>query len=272
MKTWFYILLLCLSAWACPAQTGLRSPTFLAGTMPLVSAGPTYDSRTNGAVAHWWFDETSGNVLDHWGDNQLTNSNAATIVAGAVTNCTVLVSNSLQGWWINDNTEINRSGKTWMLNMLVKVYTTNINQRIAGQYLPSDPNRFWSLNIASDQRFSFVLSTNGGALNLKTLNTVARINTNVWYLVTVGQDGVKNEQFLGYNGTTWITNTGVVINSAGGTSKLWFGRLESNPGSPYFEGSIDEVLLSDSLLTQGQCGILYSNAVYNSKGFFAPWP
>ncbi len=210
-----------------------------------VAAAATTASASNGLLAYWRFDETSGtNATDSVGGHNLTFSTAPTWAAGKLNNgATFASSNKATATWGLLQGAAPRTLSAWVKTTTAGSYTKVLG---FGNYTSGSVNAFdLCLNAG----------TAGLCSNSTTYNVLptANYSDGNWHLLTATYDGATARTYFdgvlsGSLAATWAT-TSTVIQASGDPAY----------SSGEYTGGIDEAGVWNRALSAAEIATLFSN-------------
>jgi hypothetical protein len=225
-----------------PSASPSPSPSPSASASPSPSPSPS-PIPTNGLVAHWKFDETSGTTIADSSANNLTGS-----VLGAPTRGPGAVGNAFNFDGVDDAVDLGNPAKlqiTGAMSISVWVYIKSFT--VAGRIISKQggaSNRGWSLGIETSGVAAFQV-----AVDASTLVSVSTdlLPTNQWiHLTGVYAPGTALRIFV--DGSLARANTtGIPAAQYDSSLEVNIGRRPTN--SLYFDGRIDALRVYSRVLT-----------------------
>lgn len=228
---------------------------------------------TDGLVAYWKFNESSGDATDSTGnDNTLTNNNSAVYVPGKISNAIDLEASSSQFMSISNGDQTGLDLSTdFSFNFWVNPESTQGTSGFRGIISK------WSLDQLA---YNCMTYNDGGTLKLyldwkgpgestETLFecTPGFSNSN-WSMVTVVADiSVPSVEF--YIDGSPVTSTGLQTDatSINNTAAPFNIGFSTNDAGSYWDGIIDEVGVWTRMLNSGEVTELYNGGDGNTYPF-----
>lgn len=218
---------------------------------------------TDNFLAFWELEEASGTRADATGrGNSLTATNSPANVSGKVGNAVQMNGGTFTALSRADNADLS-GGDTdftvggWMYldsltNMvLASKYNTSGNQR---EYL-----LFYNQSDhATNNRFSWIVSSNGSAITTLDANNFGAASASTWYFVVAWHDSVNNQIGISVNNGT--PNTSAYSSGVfDGTASFEIGRLLFGTTSIYgATARIDQVFFVRKVLTSTEITQMYN--------------
>ena len=208
-------------------------------------------------IAWWSLDEESGNAIDAWGANDLTDTNTVLFATGKVSNARDFELANVEYFTLADNTDLSTGDIDFTFGCWVNMESQAADMQIMAKWTTGGNQREYRiLYQQSTNRLRVAVSADGiaasGSLNADTFGAVA---TGTWYFVVAWHDSVNNLLGISVNGTSDTTayTTGVF----NGTSVFDIGAFGA--GTQPFDGLIDEAFLYKKVLTADQREWLYNS-------------
>jgi len=234
LKPLLLVLALCL------AQVSLLS----------FEAEGTSASPDPGCVAHWRFDEGSGNIAH----DETANNNDGTIYGATWVYWVSGKALSFDG--INDyvevphNSSLNFDVFTWAA--WIKVDDMSASRPIIGEKWDSGTWPHWFVTVESTSKLSFLTMTSSRLVRLFG-DTVLSAGT--WYHVAGTYDGSKMKIYVnGVEDENSASQSGTLIKA---DRPLGFGRSFESGFDSFFDGLMDEVRIYNRALSSDEIEALY---------------
>ncbi len=206
---------------------------------------------TTSLVSVWELDEASGNAVDAFGSNTLTENNTVPATTGKINGARDF-NGSNDFFDITDNASLSTGDIDFSITAWVKIDSTGSAQFIVSKYNVTGSQREYTLSYSTTANaFMFTVSATGSS----TTSSAAwgsTPTTGVWYFIACGHSAAANEVWLSVDGGTPVTaahSTGVLD----GTSAFCLGQ---RPSADLFNGTLDQVtfwkrdIRSDSTIPQ----------------------
>ena len=181
------------------------------------------NSLMSGLVAHWKLNETSGNRVDSYSNNDLTPTNTPGFDTGIIGNGVSFVSASNQVLSVSDNKQINLGGTDFSISLWVKynALTNNSAQDYLGILSKGSGGAAYCISMQYRIASGFMQAqlNNGVTTGNFAASTFGAFTTGVWYnviftynntskAVTISVNGTEN----GYTSATTPTDVSYALN------------------------------------------------------------
>lgn len=226
-------------------------------------------------ISAWLFNETDGNAIDSFGNNNLTSSlSAPTSTSGT---SRLFTPASSQYFTHIDNNDLSLGGDI-DFEFAIRVYRTGNSNGFPTVFSKDDVggNREYSLyfNVASNF-WTFECNNGGGIVNA---NNADGTTLNTWYTIFVGRNATTDKIFIqvdnGFRSENDCTSTldGSAIFTVGahaqGTTHYWEGNIDSiyfwKGGRP--DSNIENIIMSGGGLINSTKGI-FPKQFFSQKYF-----
>jgi len=219
-----------------------------------VGVKPSYDY-----LEAWWsLDELSGNALDAFGANNLTET-GGTIESeeGVVNGARKIALADTEYFSIADNPALSMGDIDFTIGGLVNLASLATEMGIIGKYNYSTSNREYLLEYSTaTSRFVFIVSSDGTATATVVANNFGAPSDSVWHFVLCWHDSVNNTINIQVNNglVDSVAHSAGVLN---GASALNLGAFN---GGFFLDGSMDETLVAKQVFTAEERTWLYNNS------------
>lgn len=207
-------------------------------------------------TARWSFDETSGNPVDTIASITLTDTNTVGTAAGKLGNARDFESGSSQYFICSDHANLSMGDIDFTILVWVNAESFGTDRTIISKSAGSGIE--YDLQYqSSSQRFMFRVSTSGFAsYDFIEANNFGAPSTGTWYFIVCWHDSVANTINIQVNNGTADSKaySGGSYNS---TNDFTIGATYS--GSQFWDGLIDEPVISKSVLTAGERTTLWNS-------------
>ncbi|MBN2590034.1 MAG: protein kinase [Sedimentisphaerales bacterium] len=217
-------------------------------TVKTVSQPNQGDIITDGLVAYYKLDGTSGNVLDSKGVNTGTNHGAIRGKKGIIKNCF-----EFKGGMIDCGNSRNINTPQISVSVLFKTSINNDYQILMGKF----SNRSgvgWSIKLRNNGKIWFLIGN--VQVSNEHLESTVKYSTNKWHHLVITYDSNKLATIYLDNiksGSGTLTKT---INAP--SVNLQLGNDESTV-IEHYEGFMDEVKIWDRALSNSEVSLLYNS-------------
>ncbi len=207
---------------------------------------------TRNLISHWRLNEASGNALDSWGANTLTDNATVTATTGPNFNIPAarqFTAANTEFFNVGTNASLEMvAGNRMAITAWVYLDSNSSQITIAGKWNAVGNQRGYLLDyLSSGTRFRFIVSPDGTTNGNVTANAIGNPATGVWYFLAGWYDGVN--LYASANGTfpTATPYTGDVFTN---TADFKIGAI--NASSNYWDGRIASVSLWKRALNYGE--------------------
>lgn len=238
-------------------EYGTLTPEDCASIMQEAFEGMTFDEGLRRGLLAWYdLDDTSGSRADSLGANNLTDNNTVPSTTGKIGNAASFT--RADGDYLShvDNALFSRGNTDFTYVCWVALRNKTTTQRIAGKFntVGNQRETLLQYNQTTD-RFNFVLSNDGTAVNTIAANNFGSPAINTLYMLAGWHDSVNDELCLSVNaGNPNRTphTTGVFDSSAPFTI--------SNPSNG-LDGSVDLFGIWSRVLSRDEISDLYNSGL-----------
>jgi hypothetical protein len=196
-------------------------------------------------ISHWSLGEVSGTRVDNVvaSANDLTDINTVTQAVGKIGNAAQFTAANFEALGHADNASLSTGDIDFTISAWVYLDTIH-NGAILTKYQISGNQREYLLfynnnDHAPNNRFSFVVSSNGTAITTIDATTFGAASTATWYFVVAWHDAVNNQIGISVND---VANTAAYSSGVfDSTAPFRIGELLNGASQIYpFNGRIDE--------------------------------
>jgi hypothetical protein len=170
---------------------------------------------------------------------------------------------------INSSTSLQLLGD-YAVSFWFKTNALSGTQRLVNKDNANDFSGGWGFSLYSDGTFNW--SHNDGSNNQNWTINAGTISANTWYNICAVYSDSNNLRTFYLNGSsvgTIATNTNV----AASTDNLFFGTYgASSPAGQYFNGSLDQVRIFNSVLPQAAVTALYNETTTTAQYDYVSYP
>jgi hypothetical protein len=217
-------------------------------------------------VSVWALDESSGNALDSFGTNTLTETSGTIDAAtGKLSGARDFELGDTEYFTIADNASLSTGDIDWTFAVWVNMESLPAAATIA---VKGNGSGFeWILDYVGGGTTRFRLRVFAAA-GFGTNGTVQADNfgapsTGTWYLITCGHDSVNNLVFIAVNAGT--RNTSSYSSGSYDSTGAFF--LGNDPFNAYYDGLLDEAIFWKRVITTTEATQLYNAGA----GLAYPW-
>ncbi len=216
--------------------------------------------KTNGLISYWKMDEASGTRFDQISGNNLTDNASVGQVPGKQYQAASFTTASSQYLSIASNASLQTGNIDYTLIFWVNLkdksstyaLVTKYDTGLAGQ------NEFYTDYASSNDRFRFIVTSDGTAQVALSANNFGSPTVGIWYLVIASHDASAATMSISINAGT--PNTASISSAFAGTAAFEIGRAGSTL-QRYANANIDEVSLWKRLLTSSEQLAIYNNGI-----------
>lgn len=209
-------------------------------------------------VSYWKMDDVSGNALDSYGSNNLTDTNTVGTGTGIIHSARDFEQGSSEYFTIASNSTLQTGDIDFTWSAWVKMESNGDNMTIlAKSDAFSDAREYFLGYVQSANRFQFFVSQDGtGFGGSVSADTFGAPSTGVWYHIVAWHDATNNQLGIAVNaGTADTASYSSGVNSD--TSAFQIGSREDDL-TPKWDGLIDEVGFWKRVLTSDERTSLYN--------------
>lgn len=246
---------ICILLAAVTAATAAISPLRIPGVMlPDATAAASGNDLLNGLIAHWRFDEASGDRVDAHSTNDLPQFNTITNTSSAIiTNAADLVKANSEYLFID------ASGHDWAFStnqaftVSFWIYwddTTSFTSPVDYGTSTATLNFRWRVNSS---QFQLMVKDSTGSQ--QTLDGPSGISTATWYYVVLWHDPDEDEIGMRVDSTDYSQAHTDGTDGHSGTQGIRFGYLQN---TAYFDGRFDSASFWDRVLTSAERDLIYN--------------
>jgi len=205
--------------------------------------------KTN-LISHWKCDETSGDLLDGHGSNNLTDTNTVTGAAGKVGTARQFTAANSEYFTINDNASLSTGDIDFTIAMWIYLDSTTGDRRFFSKTdnTDSEYNLFYR---NSTDRIQFDINSGSIAVAGDTLGSPADAT---WYFVVAWHDSVADTVNIQINNGTVDSAATANVGPSDTAFALQIGRL----GTAYMDGRLDEIAFWKRTLSAAERTQLYN--------------
>ena len=219
-------------------------------------------------IAWWSLDEASGDAIDAWRANDLTETGGTIASAtGIVGNARNFELGDTEWFSITDNTDLSMGDIAFTIGCWVKLESQTANMAIMAKFLTTGNQREYRLSyVTATDDFSFNVSVDGTATGESTALSDFDVLNDTWYFLIAYHDPTANTIGISVNAGTAVTDahtTGVFD----GTAPFTIGALPFP--EQYFDGLIDEAFVYKRILTQDEIDWLYNSGAGRAQSELA---
>lgn len=215
---------------------------------------------TTDLIAWWGLDEESGTRVDKHGSNDLADNNTVGFATGKQNNAAQFVHDNAEYLSIADNTDLSMGDIDFAI--AVWVYpdshpTSGAGYGLVTKDAAGNGDREWSLQMTSNERYRFGVSSDGTAFTPVDATSYGTIQDGTWVFIVIQHDSVNDQITIRVNHGTVDSKA----HSAGvydGTTAFNLGRF-SLTGTTEHDGRLDEVAVWKRLLTEAEQKWLYND-------------
>ncbi len=221
---------------------------------------------TDSLVSHWAMNEASGNALDSFGSNTLTETSGTIDSAvGKVGNCRDFEAGDTEYFELADNASLSTGDIDFTFACWINFESIATFPVIFSKSVNSGNQREYMLFCDTGvNRLIFRVSSNGTATTDRQATTLGAPTTATWYFVVCWHDSVNNTLNIQVNNGT-ADSTSYSSGVFDSTAPFQIGA-QSSVGI-YFDGLIDEVSFWKRVLTAPERTTLYNSGA----GLAYPW-
>jgi len=226
---------------------------------------------TDNLVSVWELKEASGNALDSFGSNTLTETSGTIAAAsGKILGARDFEANDTEWFAAGSNTILRPGDADFTISAWVNVESLTTGRSIAGKYLTTGDQREYRLHAGSNgfrNTLRFSVSA-AGTSTITTQDWSGTATTATWYFVVAWHDAANNQIGISVNNgsaETTAHSTGVFQ----GTGTFAIGAEDGSGGNAPYDGLIEQVAFWNRVLTSGERTTLYNSGAglaYSSWG------
>ncbi|MBI3319454.1 MAG: LamG domain-containing protein [Candidatus Omnitrophica bacterium] len=226
----------------------------------------TAGTLTNGLIAYWKLDESSGTRADSKGTNTLTDHNTVAQTTGKVGNAAQLTAANSHYLSHASNTDLQLGNIDWTMCAWFYVNSLGTNTELLSKRNAATATNEYELRINSSNHAA-IFQYNGGSGIVRAVGAGETFSTGTWYFVVAWHDATAHTLSIQVNnGAVSSDNT---AGTPGTTTQPFLIGAQSEP-SNFFDGRIDEVGLWKKVLTAQERADLYNGGQGNT--YTAPTP
>lgn len=186
-----------------------------------------------GLQAFWKLDEASGTRVDQWGDNDLTDNNTVTQVAGKIGNAAQFTAANSEYLSIVDNASLSMGDFDFSIARWVYLDSLGVSRAVVSKW--AGVSSEYVVQTTTANQLQFAVSNNGTAFT-DIINTSVTFSASTWYFFVAWHDATGNTINLSINNGTAASaahTTGVFNGSspvqvgAVATAAFWNGRIDA---------------------------------------------
>lgn len=219
-------------------------------------------------VSYWKLDEASGNAIDSYGSNTLTDHNAVGSATGKINTARDFEETSSQYLSITSNATLQMGDIDFTIAFWVKFESLGAYRMLLSKWSDSPDSREYMVYYdVSRTCVTAIISADGAALTFVDSNVA--ISTATWYFVVAGYDATGDALNININAGT----TQSAAHSGGafvGTNAFMLGAYSSG-GVPalFHDGLIDEPMIWKRALSGAEIANLYNSGNGQANPFAA---
>lgn len=225
----------------------------------------TNNTLLTSLVGYWKLDEASGDALDSYGANTLTDVNTVASGAGKQGTSRDFEDGNSETLSITDNAALSMGDIDFSIAGWVNLESEPVNTMgILGKWNSGGNNREYYIEYAGSavDRFRLFVSGDGTASTQVTANNFGAVTTGTWYFVHAYHDSANNLIGISVNNGTADTAS----HSTGcfdGNSTFYLGSI-NNGALSFFDGLLDEWGVWKKLLSAQEVTDLYNGGNGNT--------
>lgn len=205
-------------------------------------------SLATSLISFWKLDEASGNALDSWGTNELTETSGTIAAAtGKIDGGRAFEAGDTEYFTIVDNADLSTGDIDFTFAAWIYLESISSFPLIAGKWSATTGDQEWIMYIdtGSSNRLVFgVLEASATVM----ATTFGSLSTGVWYHVVCWHDSVNNQIGVSVNGSANTASHSSGTHSGAGNFYLGGYPVTSN----YHDGLIDEAVFWKRVLTSNE--------------------
>jgi hypothetical protein len=220
----------------------------------LFSALPVYGSLTDGLVAYWNFDETSGETaIDSAGTNNGTLYGDATRVSGILNGGLRFSGNGYVN--VPSSSSLNINGNAITISVWYKPSTSNVftnsNSQMVCKWYDGESSYSLGYSSGSNQIWLAIDATN----NANAYSSISVDIVNQWYHIVGVYDGTQQIVYVDKIAGTPVANSGNIDITS---RSLRISGYSSGSGYSPLNGTIDDVRIYNRALSADEVAQLYA--------------
>lgn len=206
-------------------------------------------------TAHWSFNETSGNPVDTIASIALTDTNTVGTAAGKLGNARDFEASSSEYFICSDHANLSMGDIDFTILIWVNAESFGADRVIVSKSAPSgiEYDLYYQ---AGAQRFVFRVGTSGFAsYDFIEANNLGTPSAGTWYFIVAWHDATAN-------------TINIQVNNGTADSKSYSGGSYNSgndftvgadySGASHWDGLLDELIISKSVLTAGEKTTIYN--------------
>lgn len=217
---------------------------------------------TDNLISYWKLDEVSGNALDAFGSNTLTDTNTVGAGTGKINGARDFEETSSQYFRKASNASLQTGDIDFTFTFWVNFESLTLIRRLVSKFGNSAAVNEHAVSYDNvSNRFQFALQENGGAVKSVTANNFGAPSTATWYFVAAWYDHTNDTLNISVNNGTADQTTSVggpAATAAGFNLGCLFTAVDT-AAIQFHDGLLDEVSFWKRLLDASEMTRLYNS-------------
>lgn len=218
---------------------------------------------TTSLVSVWEMDEASGDALDSFGSNTLTDTNTVASATGKINNCRDFEDTNTEYFTHTDNASLSTGDIDFTFTAWVQLESKGANRRIVNKINSAVTVLEYQLFFRNDlDRFRFEVFDGTNLKGAQSATTLGSPSLATWYFIVAWHDATANTVSIQVNDGT-VDSSATSGAPADTSAPFTIGSLDglaSDGGAPsHWDGLIDQVTFWKRVLTSGERTALYNS-------------